>query len=101
MDMDLDGKKDDNKSATAEGSLAVSLSAARNMCPTTNLPTTARGGFDLNEYAVVEQALSQSEGQSARQCTSGESKQTYEQSLQNLLRLQEDLKNIERCFVKA
>ena len=34
MDTDLNVKKDD-KSATAEGSLAVSLSAACDMCPTT------------------------------------------------------------------
>ena len=55
---------------------------------TANPPSTAvRGGFDDNAYEVVEKALSQSEGQSARQQSGSMS---YGQSLRNLMRLQED-----------
>ena len=57
----------------------------------TNPPSAARGGFDGIVYEALEQALSQSEGQSARPNAGDESK-SYEQSLQDLIRLQEDLK---------
>ena len=57
-------------------------------------PTAARGGFDDNVYGVVENALSQSEGQPqpAQQYDAGTGGRciTYGQSLQNLKRLQED-----------
>ena len=57
-------------------------------------PTAARDGFDDNVYGVVENALSQSEGQPqpAQQYDAGTGGRciTYGQSLQNLKRLQED-----------
>jgi len=62
-----------------------------NMGPA-NPPPAARGGFDGNVYEVLEQTLSQSEGQSARR-SAGDDSKSYEQSLQNLILLQEDLKN--------
>ena len=55
---------------------------------TGNPPSTVRGGFDGNAYEMVEEALSQSEKpENVQGRTSG---RNFIQSLQNLIRLQED-----------